>query len=368
MKKYNSIFWQIFFSILLTSLIVISVNSILSGQRINRGFNKIIKTQEDLVEGPSRFSHLTKEQKAVQHQKLVKNIKQTTTKALLVSSLIGGTLAMIISFLLSNYISHPLKILQRHLNQLSKKKYMEIKYRSGINEIDSLINEFNLMVQKLYKIDQLREDLLSDVTHELKTPLTKIIGLLEGCLDNVYECNNKHIELTLKEVYQLSNIIQDLQRINQMQAEKINLNIEKFDLHEFVENIFNTYKNKIGKNIKFINAVPAQTIISADVSKLQEIFDNLISNAIRYTSQGYIKIAFQNNKILIEDTGVGIDKKHQPHIFERFYRVNKARDRKSGGVGLGLAITKDLVRLHKWEIKVKSAKNKGTTFIIQLKP
>ena len=227
-------------------------------------------------------------------------------------------------------------------------------------EIKELIKEFNKLTSELERIEKLRADLVSDVAHELKTPLTKVRGQVEGIIDGVYKSSESHLNKILSNLDQLEYLVEKLQELTEIQAGKIKLVKKNIQLSELVENVISGYT---GKDIEFAVDIPEKLKLRADKNRLTEVLDNLVNNAYKFTETGTISITAEEDRIIVKDTGRGIPKKDLPYIFERFYRVDKSRSKDTGGLGLGLAIVKELVEVHGWEIKVRSSK-KGTTFTV----
>ncbi|KON86780.1 alkaline phosphatase [Sporosarcina globispora] len=231
-------------------------------------------------------------------------------------------------------------------------------------------------ITELKKLEQMRKDFVANVSHELKTPITSIKGFSETLLDGAME--NKQaltdfLSIILKESDRLQSLIQELLDLSKIEKQGFSLSIQQLDLTDVLEDVMAIMKGKAAeKDIVFEYQRDEKPVnIEGDVHRLKQVFINIISNAISYTrNQGviYISVTKAGSTVFTEirDTGIGIEASEIPRIFERFYRVDKARSRNSGGTGLGLAIVKHLVEAHKGSISVKSEVGKGTTFIIEL--
>ena len=231
-------------------------------------------------------------------------------------------------------------------------------------------------ITELKKLEQIRKDFVANVSHELKTPITSIKGfsetLLDGAMDN-REALVEFLEIILKESDRLQSLIQDLLDLTKLEQHNFSLVKEPINMVDILEEVSKLLANKAeAKSLKLDFKRPGEEVwIEGDRARLIQVFMNLISNAISYTPSGGKVSVFVENKekdvlVSIADTGIGIERNEIPRIFERFYRVDKARSRNSGGTGLGLAIVKHLVELHKGLIKVESEVGKGTTFTILL--
>ncbi|OLS41449.1 two-component system histidine kinase PnpS [Bacillus sp. MRMR6] len=231
-------------------------------------------------------------------------------------------------------------------------------------------------ITELKKLEQMRKDFVANVSHELKTPVTSIKGFAETLLDGAM--NNKEtleafLSIINKESDRLQSLIQDLLDLSKIEHQEFRLHIQKVNLVALLKDV-NTMLDKkaYAKEINLSLECPVDDLyIQGDFDRLKQIFINLITNAILYTpAKGYVKVSIidHGKKVAVHviDTGVGIASNEIPRIFERFYRVDRARSRDSGGTGLGLAIVKHLVEAHHGHITVKSKVGEGSEFVIEL--
>lgn len=275
--------------------------------------------------------------------------------------------SLIIGFLTSRLFTRPLKDLQNGLNKLRDNNYKTKLEKTGTEELDSVIDDFNRLTEELKRVETLRKDLISDTSHELKTPLTSLLGQLQGVKDGVLELDEKRINSLIDQVDRLNNLVEKLQEFSRIRNKNYKLNLEKANLCDIVEEIVSQYQDKFNRNqINVTIDIPHDFKLKADKGLLKQIFINLIENTLKYAKASEIKISFDDNKLIFEDNGIGVSKEHLPYLFERFYRVEKSRNRNTGGLGLGLAIVKEIVETHSWKIEVKSEENKGTKFIIEI--
>lgn len=235
------------------------------------------------------------------------------------------------------------------------------------------INEFVFTffdTSSIKKIEEVKRDFVRDASHELKTPLTAIKGFVETLEEEIDE--KKYIEIIKRNVDRMINIINDLITLSKLEDKDVVLEISEFDFIEMINNVIKIFSNKIKeKNLKIkIDTDNYNTKIKGDPYKLEQVFINLIDNAIKYTEEGEININYYSKEgnavIEIVDTGIGIPEEYQDRIFERFYVVNKSRSRELGGTGLGLSIVKHIIALHNGKIEVKSEVGKGSKFIITI--
>ncbi|AIE60998.1 two-component system histidine kinase PnpS [Bacillus methanolicus] len=230
-------------------------------------------------------------------------------------------------------------------------------------------------ITELKRLEQMRKDFVANVSHELKTPITSIKGFTETLLDGAMNDKNTleaFLNIILQESGRLQTLIQDLLDLSKIEQQGFKLNIQTVDLVMMLNDVITILEGKANeKGISLMLETSGEHIIvEGDLYRLKQIFINLINNAITYTPNGgmvTVKI-IENKKTVtakVKDTGIGINKDEIPRIFERFYRVDKARSRNSGGTGLGLAIVKHLVEAHKGNISVQSQFGKGTEFTIE---
>lgn len=228
-------------------------------------------------------------------------------------------------------------------------------------------------ITELKKLEQVRKDFVANVSHELKTPVTSVKGFTETLLDGAAEdetLRKKFLKIIWEESERLQSLIRDLLELSKIEQSKFELNWQRVDLSMLTDEVIMMLISKADqKKIKLKKGKEGSGIIEGDPLRIKQIMINLVNNAIAYTpTDGHIAILIKETekKVLftVADTGIGIRKAEIPRVFERFYRVDRARSRNSGGTGLGLAIVKHLVEAHHGEISVESEMEKGTTFTI----
>ncbi len=236
-------------------------------------------------------------------------------------------------------------------------------------------------IKKLKAMETFRREFLGDVSHELKTPIFAIEGFIETLLDGALEdekVNRKFLEKARKNALRLSSLVQDIITISQIESGDIGMNMEEFSIMEAIDDVLDSlsYKfTKKGRDITY-EVHPnghEDTIVKADAQRIEQVLRNLIDNAVKYgDAKGTIHIEIDNWEdtrvvVKVRDDGPGIDKKHLPRIFERFYRIDKSRSREKGGTGLGLAICKHFMEAHKEKIWAESEAGMGAQFLFTLK-
>ena len=239
-------------------------------------------------------------------------------------------------------------------------------------EIEQWESEKKKEIDKLKEQEAFRREFLGNLSHELKTPVFSIQGyiltLLEGGLDD-QEVNKLFLERASKATERMASIISDLDQITKIEADSLKLDIRPFDIVDLVKDTFESLDLKAKeKNIALtLENDYSPIVVDADKNKIAQVLTNLIGNSIFYGNQNgktVISISYVDDLVLIsvQDNGLGIEEVHLSRLFERFYRVEKSRNRNEGGSGLGLAIVKHLLEAHGQSITVKSKVGKGSTF------
>jgi len=282
-------------------------------------------------------------------------------------------------FLLKNWLTDPIRELTQAADDISKGDLSRrININTGGIEIDELAANMNQMAMKLdedfrriKRMEKVRSEFLGNVTHELKTPISSISGYIETLLEGAIKDENVNLgflERSLENVQRLEDLVTDLVEISRIETGELRMNFEYFNIHDLLNDLFkDAHQRNSNKNLKIQLEVPDKKLfIYGDKSRLDQVIANLLSNAMRYTDQGQIRIKVmrRDNELIfsIRDTGIGVSRKALSRIFERFYRTDKARDRRKGGTGLGLAISKHIIEAHGSHIYVDSLKGKGSTF------
>ena len=290
--------------------------------------------------------------------------------------MIIGSVSLILAFVLGTIMS--LRI-SRPLNQIADKALLlsEGKYKerligaSNTKEIDTLIKTFNNLSEALEKKEKLRKQLTQDVAHELRTPLTSVQGHMEAMIDGIWEMSKDRLSSCYDEIIRMRRLIGSIEELAGVENENIMLKKASFDLSKLIIRLLNNYENEFFNQEISVNYHPKTTLVFADEDKMSQVFNNLISNALKYSgTHSEISIDVTDCEAAVEiklkDTGIGISEEDLPYIFERFYRADQSRNHKTGGVGVGLTITKTIIEAHGGTINVKSKISEGTEFTIVL--
>lgn len=229
-------------------------------------------------------------------------------------------------------------------------------------------------ITRTERLELVRQEFLSNVSHELRTPLTSIMAFVEtlesGAREDPESCQ-RFLSIIRKNASRMHTLIDDILDLTAIEAGNVQLRLADVNLHELVDDVCGCLPNQASANkVSLQNEVPPGTVVYADAARLEQMLTNLIDNGIKFSREnGTVSISYRSgprDQILIRDNGDGIPAQHLERLFERFYRVDRARSRQMGGTGLGLAIVKHLALLHGGEVTVESELGKGSTFTIHL--
>lgn len=259
----------------------------------------------------------------------------------------------------------------------TERKYLEIVGAPIFDDRNILKGAVLVLydITEFKNLELIRKDFVANVSHELKTPITSIKGFAETLLDGAMDekdTREKFIGIIYEESKRLQLLIEDLLILSKLERSEFQLDISTINIDTIINNIIPIIKQRAEKKgILFSVKVDHSLELAGDKEKLKQVLINLLNNAINYTPENkeislHIDEIHEKIRIQVRDTGIGIDQKYLPRIFERFYRVDKARSRNKGGTGLGLAIVKHIVEVHYGTIEVDSEMDKGTTFTIYL--
>ena len=289
----------------------------------------------------------------------------------IIVSFIVIILAMIIAYFISRSLSRPITKLTSSAKKLSNGDYnINFNVQSDILEIKELSESLEYAKSEIKKTDETRRDLLSNVSHDLKTPLTmiKAYAEMERDLDISKVKHENNMNIIIEEVDRLTILVNDILNLSKLESNMDTLNIESFDLTALINTILNRFKIfAYTKNYEFIFDYKDSLIIKADKQKLEQVIYNLIGNAVNYTGKDnkvFINIinTKKSIKVEIKDTGKGIKKEEINKIWDKYYKSEKKYKRNTIGTGIGLSIVKNIFLLHKFPYGIDSIENKGTTF------
>lgn len=285
-------------------------------------------------------------------------------------------LSLIISYFISKKLAKPIEDITTSAKELAKGNYnTNFSTKTDIVELKELTNTLNTAKKELARTDELRRDLMANVSHDLKTPLTMIKAYAEMVRDLTYKNKAKreaNLNTIIDEVDRLNALVNDILSLSVMESKMLTLNMETFNLTELINTIVRRYEIfSTTLEYQFIINTTDEVMVTADKQKIEQVIYNLINNAINYTGEDkkiYIHIQKRDGVMVeITDTGKGIDPEEIHSIWDKYYKSKKNHQRNTIGTGLGLAIVKQILELHHFEYGVHSKKNKGTTFYFKIK-
>jgi signal transduction histidine kinase len=308
---------------------------------------------------------------------LIRSFEDAWNQGAFWSIVVGATTAGGLSYLVTQRIVKPLIQMEEITKKFAEGHLEERVPANEIPEVDQLARSFNRMAATLEGVEQRRRELVSDLTHELRTPLTVLKGYLEGLADGAIDPSPETYQRLSREIVRMQRLVNDLQELSKMEAGYLPINARPFDLHPLLAGVVEKFADQLlAENSPqvLLDYPPQAPLVLADPERVEQILVNLIGNALRYTPSGSITVQVRSpvkpdpNRLWIAviDTGLGIAADDLPHVFERFWRADRSRDRTSGGTGIGLAICRRLVELQGGEIEVESQVGVGSTFRFSL--
>ncbi len=282
-------------------------------------------------------------------------------------------MSLILSFIFAEYVAKPITRISNAAKEVSRGNYDIVLPSTGRkDEMSILTDDFNNMTKELTKVDSLRKDLLANVSHELKTPLTMIRGYAETIRDltgNNPEKREKQLDIIIDESERLSGLIGNVLDLSRLQAGKTEFSEETFNLSEMIENILGRYEIFKEKGYEFDVNVEENIYSEGDGTRIEQVICNLIDNAINHTDLSKpVKITLEKSDfacLSVTNYGDIIEEQNIKHIWDRYYRIDKSGKRRVTGTGIGLSIVKEILTAHKYNFGVTSTLETGTTFWVK---
>lgn len=306
----------------------------------------------------------------------ITSTSEAIQRLLLYATVISVALAALFAFFLSRSLTKPIRDIGAAAEKFAAGDYQSRTKADGQDEIGKLGRTFNAMADALLRIEQNRREFFSDVTHELKTPIAAIQALTESILDGLVddiEKRRRYLKTILDETKHMNRLISDLLNLAQLESGRLQFCYEAIALAPFLAALREKFQGMLDEKNQALelSAAPGLETVQSDAGRLEQILTNLIGNALRHSPEGgEVHVLFTATehavRIQVIDRGEGIAADELPHIWERFYRVDKSRARAKGGTGLGLAITKKLVEGMGGQIQAASTPGEGTEFTVDL--
>lgn len=298
--------------------------------------------------------------------------RNNTYHALLMAGATSVIVATLIGLWFSRSLIRPVRKISEAAQEISEGNLSARTGMRGGNELSRLGEQFDAMAESIEKDRQMEMQLTSDVAHELRTPLMAIQATVEAMLDGVYDTDPEHLSLIESEVRRLSRLVDALLKLSRLERRSQPMNEEVCDIGELAEAVVVSYEMLVQDSGLSIESHVAATVKAVcDKDMVKQAVANLISNAVRYTPEGgRIDVTVRKEDgwavIDVSDTGIGLSPDEEKMVFSRFWRADSDRGRKSGGLGIGLSVVKEIVSQHKGQIKAKGEKGVGSTFTIML--
>ncbi|GLB32629.1 sensor histidine kinase [Lacrimispora amygdalina] len=291
---------------------------------------------------------------------------------LLVIGVLSGICAIVVGCLLGSRISRPVTKTAYIAKQISTGNY-DLKFEPGtrIKELDDLGIAINHLSDDLSEQENLRKRLTADVAHELRTPLTALGTHLEAMTEGLWEATPERLKSCHEEVKRLGTLVADLEQLAKIEGDGFRINKGPMDLFSAVQTAAENMTGEINKKKLVLGIKGEPVFVEGDKNRMGQVFSNLLSNAVKYTPEGgSIRIEVyqtkENGIVTIADTGIGIKEEELPLIFQRFYRTDRSRNRKTGGAGIGLTIVKSIVEAHGGTVEAESKEESGSCFTVSI--
>jgi len=297
------------------------------------------------------------------------------------SYLIWGSLAAIalssvMSLFMMKHILEPLSTMTRLTDRIAKGEFPDAVPITTSDEVGQLAQAFNRMTESLSHMEELRKNMIVDVAHELKTPLTNIQGYLEGLMDKVVEPSEETLSLLKEETGRLNHLINDILKLTRASAAQINLDILEIDILNACKHVYGIFQLQLSqKNITVdFEGIKPNCQVYADPHKLAQVLHNLFQNGVQYALPGsrlriFAEVFDEETRITFANPCEDVQEEDLPLLFERFYRGEKSRSRDYGGAGIGLSVVKDLIEAHKGRVGAIMEKDEFQVwFILPNKP
>ncbi|SFE02780.1 Signal transduction histidine kinase [Paenibacillus catalpae] len=343
--------------------IAIACIGIASGVLIISTITFILETHYHL----SLYQHQSQDMNMTSTPAFDTHFEQALVQSVLWTAIFGIVLAIVISLFVAKRITAPLIQMRSVAERMAKGELTSRTEVHGKDELADLGHSLNYLAEQLLLQEQLRKTMTADVAHELRTPLATLKSHMEAIIEGVWEPTPKRLESCFEEIERLRFLVGDLEQLTEVESPNFKLNFKEENINSVVHHHIGASQaafKKKGVELLFQD----QGNVHAHIDRLRfgQIMANLLSNALKFTPKGgnvTVAVTEQGQMVCISvtDTGVGIDAKELAFVFERFYRADKSRDRKSGGSGIGLTIVKKLVEAHGGTIEIGSQKDKGTT-------
>jgi signal transduction histidine kinase len=289
----------------------------------------------------------------------------------LLAGAVAAFIALFLARILARGMTQPLRDMARAARRMARGDYRATVRVRSRDEVGQLADAFNRMAGEMEGLERLRRDLVANVSHELKTPISALRAHLENLLDGVEDPNPALLGVMLQQADRLTRLVDQLLDLSRMESGDLPLSLEPVHLSGLVDQVLSEVavaRPERGRTLAIRNEVPPDLpTVEADPERIHQVLFNLLDNAFRFTPDGgsvTVRAVMEEGscEVSVEDTGPGIPEEHLPLVFERFYRVDPSRSRDDGGTGIGLAIARSIVDAHGGRIWAESVEGRGSTF------
>jgi len=295
------------------------------------------------------------------------------TLSFVLAGLLGLVLALVLSYTIAGRISRPLTGLTSAARKITSGDYGEKALIGGGREVKELGEAFNTLTEELERNEELRKNMVTDIAHELRNPLTTLRGNLELLEDHKIESDDETVGSLIKDAELLTRLVDDLRQLSLVEAGQLELEMGLIDIADTLSRVCQRLGHEAtsaGISI-FVETEPMLPRVSADRTRIEQVLGNLVGNSLKHTPEGgtvRVAAALRDGDIVfsVEDTGPGIEREELPYVFERFHRADRSRSRETGGAGLGLTIARGLVEAHGGRIWAESEVGRGTSIFFTL--
>ncbi len=364
--------WKLFLSYLIVILVGVIVLATTANAAIPTSFERHMGSMRSMMDGMTGAMNMEDD--------LFLNFRAAVNESLGLAATAALLVAVLVSLFISRRVVGPIQDMTSASRQIAAGKYRErVRIRRGatpedLDELGQLAVSFNRMAAELERTEAQRRELIADVSHELRTPLTSIKGTMEGLLDGVLPAQPETFHQIYAEADRLQRLVNDLQELSRVEAGAYSLTLRPLRLPELAASVRSRLAQQFSeKGVRLeIDLPPDLPAFPADEDRLYQVLLNLVGNGLQYTPVGgEVRLSARQRgeqvEIEVRDTGIGISPEHLPHLFTRFYRVDKSRSRAGGGSGIGLTVARHLVEAHGGRIWAESdGPGRGSALFISL--
>lgn len=348
---------QVFLSILLVSMGSVAVVGLFARSALSAAFDDYLSTLPTAMgRGMGRMRLGAAEQSFI----------ASVDNSVFVAALVAALIATVVAVLLAAYLSRPLRRLESAAETLAEGDLSHRVDSSGPSEVAALGEAFNRMADSLEQAEEARRRLIADVAHELRNPLAAARAQAEGMVDGILASDEARLASLVEDLAHLSNLVDELQELSVAEAGRLRYEMREADLRRLLRREVESARALLRPGVELVLEAPDEVAtLTLDERRIGQVVRNLLSNAARHTHRGSVVVRLTDSgdrvEVAVEDTGEGIAPDEVAHIFERFYRADASRAAQTGGAGLGLAISRTIVKDHGGDVFARSTPGQGST-------